>query len=958
MTPEASDASIDVTVIVPVHDGGPDLSRCVDAIRAAIGDSSEVILVDDASNDGAVASVAGSRPWIRTCRTGDTSVGPGVARNLAAASARGNWLVFIDADVLVHADAIDRLIQPLRKAGPGASIVATIGSYDDRPEALGVAATYANLRHHLVHQQARNPVPGFWTGLGAVRRDAFESVGGFDAAFGRPSIEDVEFGLRLSAIGRTVEVLPEAQGTHLKAWTATGLWKTDLFARGIPWGRAIATHPALASAMNGSPMARISILSISFAALFALLAITAWATGVVVAAGTFGVLAIVSLGVWVGLESRLFGLMARHRGRWTAIGGLGFHAIHHLTVPAACLFGVMLGRWTVEAAEPAGGRRGIAWLSIAWGPTIVVGLMVAAAMLIGPAMIHGWLLDMESGIRGVPAGGFEPRYDEWGIERLVGRLPVLLIPLICLALVVSWVGPGRMTGGMRDVVSCLREMFRLGRGLGTASVLLVMILLFGVVRSGDVPMRTDEAATVMSHGLANPLVIMGSYDTPNNHMLHSLLVWASIQCFGTEPWAVRLPAMLFCVACVPLIAIAAARLRSDLAGLIAATIFVCLPSTLELATNARGYPMVIAAMLVMIALLPALQRDRPGSGFLFVVAGALGLMAVPVMVYPLGLLYSGLFIGRWRRGGFLEALRCMPLAILTVLIAATWYLPAWIAAPDAGPVGTVVRYLPLGGDKGLMLGEELAKLGYGLGLTWTQWVWPLSGVAAMFMLVPIVISVVVGLLRGGAIGMLATGMLVGPATVFAITGFGPPPWWTMVWIPPLLIVMFAIGFPWPSRGSRCDESGASVDSSSPPLPAAWGVVAITVAATVIISISPDRFAREYPNRVWIEDAGPVAAWYLTQDLERGSALATGVAHGPVNYELHRRAGLLRPVEIAKGPLEDSQLPIRLLSPVPEDDSMAESVPRRFLGHRDDLELVDRQIVGGVLVRTYDRAGHR
>jgi hypothetical protein len=565
---------------------------------------------------------------------------------------------------------------------------------------------------------------------------------------------------------------------------------------------------------------------------------------------------------------------------------------------------------------------------------------------------------MESGIRGVPAGGFEPRYDEWGIERLVGRLPVLLMPLICLALVVSWVGPGRLTGGMRDVVSCVRETFQIRGGLAVASGLLMMILLLGVVRIADIPMRTDEAATVMSHGLANPLVIMGSYDTPNNHMLHSLFVWASIQCFGTEPWAVRLPAMLFCVACVPLIAIAVTRLRGELAAVIAATIFVCLPSTLELATNARGYPIMIAAMLVMIALLSKLERDRPGAGFLFVMAGALGLMAVPVMVYPLGLLYSGLFIGRWRRGGFSKALRCVPPAILTVLVAATWYLPAWIAAPDAGPVGTVVRYLPLGGDRGLMLGEELDKLGYWLGLAWTQWVWPLPGVVALFMLVPIAISVVVGLLRGGAIGMLAAGMLVGPATVFAITGFGPPPWWTMVWIPPILIVMFTVGLPWPSRPSRSDEVEAPVGSSSPPRSGTWGVVAIIVAATVIFSMSPDRFAREYPNRVWIEDAGPVAAWFMTQDLERGTVRTTGVVHGPINYELHRRAGPRRPVQIAKGPLDDSQLPVRLLSSVLDGDPVSESLPRRFLGRRDDLELVDRQIVGGVLVRTYDRAGRR
>lgn len=957
MTPEASDASIDVTVIVPVHNGGPDLSRCVDAIRAANGDSSEVILVDDASNDGAVERAVESRPWLRVIRTGDSPVGPGVARNLAAASARGTWLVFVDADVLVHPDAIARLLEPLRKSGPKASIVATIGSYDDRPEAPGVAATYANLRHHLVHHQARNPVPGFWTGLGAVRRDAFESVGGFDAAFGRPSIEDVDFGLRLSAIGRTVEVVPEAQGTHLKAWTATGLWKTDLFARGIPWGRAIATHPALASAMNGSPKARVSILAISFAALLAMLAIVAWVVGLVAAAGTLGILAIVGLGVWVHLESTLFGLMSRHRGRWTAIGGLGFHAIHHLTVPAACLFGIVLGRWTMGDQRSGQQRRCAVWILLAWSPAILVGLVVAIALLIGPAAIHAWLVDMESSIRGVQSEGFQPRYDEVAVERILARLPVLLLPTVAFGGLISWFGPVRSTRGLRDAASCVGETFRFHRGLGITTGLLASMLLFSVLQAA-VPMRTDEAATVMSHGLANPLVVMGNYSTTNNHMLHSLLVWTSIQCFGVEPWAVRLPAMMFCLACVPLIAIAASRLRSDLAGLVAAVIFVCLPSTLELATNARGYPIVIAAMLAMIALLPALTRDRAGAGLLFVVAGALGLMAVPIMAYPLGLLYSGLFIGRWRRDGFGKALRCAPLAISTVLVAATWYLPAWIAAPDDGPVGTVVRYLPLAGDEGWILREELDKLGYWLGLAWAQWVWPLAGVASMFILVPIAISILVGLVRGGAIGMLAAGMLVGPAAVFMITGFGPPPWWTMVWIPPVLIVMLTIGFPWPSRGSRSDEGGASVDSTSPSLPKTWGVVAIVLAASAVFSMSPDRFAREYPNRVWIEDAGPVAVWYLRQDLERGSVRATGVAHGPVNYELHRRSGLLRPVEIAKGPLDDSQLPIRLLSPVPRDDSMAESSPRRFLGRRDDLELVDRQVVGGVLVRTYDRAGRR
>ncbi|MCP4835576.1 MAG: glycosyltransferase [Phycisphaera sp.] len=957
MTPEASDPPLDVTVIVPVHNGGADLSRCIDAIRAATGDSSELILVDDASSDGAVELARKSRPWIRVLRTGDSPVGPGVARNLAAASARGTWIVFVDADVLVHPDAIHRLLAPLRKAGPDAAIAATIGSYDDRPEAPGIAATYANLRHHLVHQQARNPVPGFWTGLGAVRRDAFHSVGGFDAAFGRPSIEDVEFGLRLSAVERTIEVVPEANGTHLKAWTAIGLWKTDLFARGIPWGRAIATHPALASAMNGSPRARIAILSISISALSTVLAIVAGAAGLGLSAIAFGVVALVGLGAWVLVEQELFGLMARHRGRATAIGGLGFHAIHHLTVPAACLFGVMLGRWEGTVIDPVGSRRRVAWLLVAWLPMVVMILAAAMVTMAGPASIHDRLLDWEAGIRDMSVGRFQPRYDEAATARILSRLPVLLLPSLLFGVVISWFGPRRLEASMQDALSSLRETFRFRMGLGIATSLLAMILLLGILRT-EVPMRTDEAATVMSHGLTNPLVIMGNYQTPNNHMLHSILVWTSIQCFGTEPWAVRLPAMLFCLACVPLIAAAAARLRGDLAGLLAAAMFVCLPSTLELGTNARGYPIVVACMLAMIAMLPMLARNRPGAGLGFAVAGAVGLMTVPIMAYPLGLLYSGLFIGRWRSGGFGEAMRCVPFALLTVLLAATWYLPAWIAAPGDGPLGTVSHHLPLIAGRDRALVDELGKAGYWIGKAWKQWSWPVPEGGSWLVTIPIVVSIAAGLVRGRAVGMLAAGILVGPALVLAITGFGAPPWWTMTWIPPVLIVALMAGFPWPFRPGRRGEAGEPVVSSTTPRGIILGGLVMIAAVSAIFWIPPERFRRDFPSRVWIGDAGTVAAWLIEQDIETGSVRANGVAHGPVNYELHRRTGLLRSVRIAKGPVDDSNLPVHLLTSTTSVDGSGDPDPRRFFGGRSDLELIDRRIVGEALVRTYDLPASR
>ncbi|MCP4837256.1 MAG: hypothetical protein GY895_21125, partial [Phycisphaera sp.] len=306
-----------------------------------------------------------------------------------------------------------------------------------------------------------------------------------------------------------------------------------------------------------------------------------------------------------------------------------------------------------------------------------------------------------------------------------------------------------------------------------------------------------------------------------------------------------------------------------------------------------------------------------------------------------------------RRDGLGKALRCVPLAMLTVLVAVTWYLPAWIAASGDGPIGTVARHLPMTDKREWSPVAELGKVGIQLGEAWPQWVWPLRGNASLLVLIPIGVSILVGLVRGQAVGILAAGILVGPVTVLAITGFGSPPWWTMVWIPPVLIVIFAAGFPWPSRSNRTDEHGGSIGSSPPLFPKAWAVVAIILAASAVFSTSPERFARDYPNRVWIEDAGPLVAWLIEQDLEVGSTIATGTVHGPVRYELHRRFGLLNSIGIAEKPIESPRLPLRLLSSIPADDSVPESDRQRFLPGGDDLVLVDRRVVEGVLVRLYD-----
>ena len=87
------------------------------------------------------------------------------------------------------------------------------------PPAPNFVSQYKNLSHCFVHRTAATEARTFWAGFGAVRRDAFRRVGGFDEQFVRPSVEDIDFGYRLTDAGYRILLEPALEGTHLKRWT-------------------------------------------------------------------------------------------------------------------------------------------------------------------------------------------------------------------------------------------------------------------------------------------------------------------------------------------------------------------------------------------------------------------------------------------------------------------------------------------------------------------------------------------------------------------------------------------------------------------------------------------------------------------------------------------------------------------------------------------------------------------
>ena len=91
-----------VSVIIPIYNEEKVIGNCLASLAKQII-KAEIIVVDDGSTDGS-AKFATYR---------QTHQGPGAARNLGASKAKGDILVFVDADMEFEPDFIEKLVVPI-----------------------------------------------------------------------------------------------------------------------------------------------------------------------------------------------------------------------------------------------------------------------------------------------------------------------------------------------------------------------------------------------------------------------------------------------------------------------------------------------------------------------------------------------------------------------------------------------------------------------------------------------------------------------------------------------------------------------------------------------------------------------------------------------------------------------------------------------------------------------------
>ena len=291
-----------LAVVVPATDRPPTLERCIAALEASTAPPDELVVVEEPAG-----------------------AGPAAARNAGVAASSSDLVAFVDSDVVVEPEALARIRE--RFAGDS-NLAALFGSYDDSPAAPGTVSRFRNLLHHHVHVSSPGPAETFWAGLGAVRREEFERVGGFDAArYPHAAIEDIELGMRLRRAGAKIELDPSVRGTHLKGWSLGSMVDTDLRRRGAPWTQLQLERGGGSTALNLGWRHRVSALA------------SVVAVGAVLARRPRAALA--ALGTLIALNRDFYALLARRGGPGLAAAGVVLHVAHHLTAVASVGVGVV-----------------------------------------------------------------------------------------------------------------------------------------------------------------------------------------------------------------------------------------------------------------------------------------------------------------------------------------------------------------------------------------------------------------------------------------------------------------------------------------------------------------------------------------------------------------------------------------------------------------------------------------
>ena len=208
-----------ISVIIPVYNGEKTLARCLTSLESQTvpRDKYEIIVVDDGSKDNTRKVAEGFSVDV----VSQKNQGPAAARNLGVKTAKGDTVLFIDADCEATPDWIDEMTNIFRNP----EIVGGKGIYKTHQKEI--IARFVQIEYEERYERMkRYPYIDFIDTYSAgFRRDVFLSYGGYNTSFPTASVEDQEFSFRLGKANLKMVFNPNAIVYHKHKSSLTGYLK-------------------------------------------------------------------------------------------------------------------------------------------------------------------------------------------------------------------------------------------------------------------------------------------------------------------------------------------------------------------------------------------------------------------------------------------------------------------------------------------------------------------------------------------------------------------------------------------------------------------------------------------------------------------------------------------------------------------------------------------------------------
>jgi GT2 family glycosyltransferase/peptidoglycan/xylan/chitin deacetylase (PgdA/CDA1 family) len=195
------------SIVMPTYNRRSRVAASVCALDDQTLHDFEVIVAVDGSTDGSAAELHGLTTSFSLTVVEQANAGPAAARNAGAAAATGKVLVFLDDDMRADPQLLAEYERSLR--GGADVVMGNIPLDPAAPDTMfsrGVA-TWASQRADQFHGEKAISAAEMLSGNIGMRRELFESVGGFDSEINRGGLmgwEDFEFGARLLEAGAHV----------------------------------------------------------------------------------------------------------------------------------------------------------------------------------------------------------------------------------------------------------------------------------------------------------------------------------------------------------------------------------------------------------------------------------------------------------------------------------------------------------------------------------------------------------------------------------------------------------------------------------------------------------------------------------------------------------------------------------------------------------------------------------